>query len=246
MFLASIPTVTKEMAKNVEGLLPIAAGYPASDTPLFVYSYNLLTELLENKEARVLEVCTGHGHLLMALARRFPKSDFLGIEQSNLCWDEAATIPNVRFQCGDAIDLKGQPDGCFDLIIGQATLHHLSNNLGLASREYSRVLKPGGKCIFIFEPLGHNWLVSAVRSIRISMREMVDETNLFLSVLEAFGKNFSETEVACFNLLGYFAKVIRVRKLGFFLRLNACDQFLARLFPFLVRHCANFTVCYTK
>jgi SAM-dependent methyltransferase len=246
MFLASIPTVTKEMAENVGELLTTAGHYPASDAPLFIYSYGLLTEALENKEARVLEVCCGYGQLLMALARRFPKSDFLGIDQNDLSRPEAPKIANVKFQCGDAIDLKGLPDGYFDLIVGQATMHHLSNNLGMASGEYWRVLKPGGKCIFIYEPLGHSWLVAAVRAIRISRRELTDESNLFLSALEAFGKNFSETRVGCFNLIGYFAKIIRIRKPGFFLRLNACDQFLARLFPSLVKHCANFTVCYTK
>jgi SAM-dependent methyltransferase len=246
MFLASIPTVTKEMAEKVGVLLATAGHYPASDAPLFIHSYDLLTEALENKEAHVLEVCSGYGQLLIALARRFPKSDFLGIDQSDLSRPDAAKLPNIKFQNRDAIDLTGLPDGYFDLIIGQATMHHLSNNLGLASKEYLRVLKPGGKCIFIYEPLGHNWLVASVRTIRNSTRERLDESNLFMSALQAFGKDFSETRVGCFNLIGYFAKVIKIRRPGFFLRLNACDQFLARLFPSLVKHCANFTVCYTK
>jgi SAM-dependent methyltransferase len=246
MFLASIPTVTKEMAEKVGVLLTTAGQYPASDAPLFIYSYDLLTEALENKEAHVLEVCSGYGQLLIALAQRFPKSDFLGIEQNDLPRPEAAKLGNLKFQSRDALDLTGLPDGYFDLVIGQATMHHLSNNLGLASKEYLRVLKPGGKCIFIYEPLGHSWLVATVRAIRISMREMIDESNLFMSALKKFGEDFSETQVACFNLIGYFAKVIKIRTPGFFLRLNACDQFLARLFPSLVKHCANFTVCYTK
>lgn len=246
MFYASIPTVTREMAGNVEELLSTAGHYPASDAPLFIYSYNLLTEALKDREARVLEVCSGYGELLMALARRFPKSDFLGVDQNDLPRPEAAKIANIKFQCGDAIDLHRFPDACFDLIIGQATMHHLSNNLGLTRKEYLRVLKPGGKCIFIYEPLGHNWLVASVRTIRTSMRELTDESNLFMSALEGFGEGFSETRVGCFNLLGYFAKVIKTRNPAFFLRVNACDQFLAKLFPSLVRHCANFTVCFTK
>jgi len=246
MFLASIPTVTKEMAEKVGVLLATAGHYPASDAPLFIYSYGLLTEALENKEAHVLEVCSGYGLLLIALAQRFPKSDFLGIDQNDMPRPEVEKLDNIKFQGRDAIDLTGLPDGYFDLVIGQATMHHLSNNLALASKEYLRVLKPGGKCIFIYEPLGHSWLVATVRAIRISMREMTDESNLFMSTLKTFGADFSETQVGCFNLIGYFAKIIKVGSLGFFLRLNACDQFLARLFPSLVKHCANFTVCYTK
>jgi SAM-dependent methyltransferase len=246
MFQASIPTVTEEMASHVEQLLTTAGHYPASDAPLFIYSYNLLAESLENRDARVLEVCCGYGQLLIALARRFPKSTFIGIDQNDLPRPEAASLPNLKFQCGDAIDLTGTPDNHYDMVLGQATMHHLSNNLGLASREYLRVLKPGGKCIFIYEPLGHSWLVATVRVIRTSMKEMLDESNLYLSALETFGQGYSETRVGCFNLLGYFAKVIKVRRPSFFLGLNACDQFLTRLFPSLVRQCANFTVCFTK
>ena len=246
MFSASIPTVTKEMAENVEELLTTAGHYPASDAPLFIYGYNLLAEALENKQARVLEVCCGQGQLLIALARRFPKTDFLGVDHGDRPRLEAANIPNLKFQCRDAIDLTGIPDASYDLIVGQATMHHLSNNLGMASREYLRVLKPGGKCIFIYEPLGHSWLVATVRVIRTSMKEMVDESNLYLSTLKTFGEGFSETRVGCFNLIGYFAKIIRIRRPGFFLQVNACDQVLARIFPALVKHCANFTVCFTK
>jgi SAM-dependent methyltransferase len=246
MFFASIPTVTKEMAGNVEKLLSTVDHYPASDAPLFVYSYNLLTETLENKEAHVLEVGTGYGQLLIALARRFPKSDFIGIDQNELPRPDAEGIPNLKFQQRDAIDLKGLPDDYFDLVVGQATLHHFSNNLELASREYRRVLKPGGKCIFIYEPLGHNWLVATIRVIRTSMHEGIDESNLYLSSLKKFGEGYSETQVGCFNLIGYFAKIILIKRPAFFLRFNAFDQFLTKLFPALVKHCANFTVCFTK
>lgn len=246
MFFASIPTVTEKMAQNVSELLTTAGHYPPSDAPLFIYSYNLLTEILDNKEAHVLEVCSGYGELLMGLARRFPKSDFIGGDQNGLNRPEAEKIPNIKFECADAIDLHRFPDSSFDLIIGQATLHHLANNLEMVRREYWRVLKPGGKCIFIYEPLGHNWIVATVRGIRTSIGEMVDESNLFLSALKSFGADFSKTEVACFNLFGYFAKAIKVRKPGFFLGVNAFDQSLSRLFPALVKHCANFTVCYTK
>jgi len=246
MFFASIPTVTKEMAANVEELLATSGKYPASDAPLFIYSYNLLAQELQNREARVLEVCSGYGHLLIALARRFPRSNFLGVDQNELPRPEADGVSNVKFECGDAIELQRFPDNCFDLVIGQATMHHLSNNLGLASKEYLRVLKPGGKCIFIYEPLGHSWLVATVRTIRISMRELTDESNLFLSALQAFGEGFSETRVECFNLIGYFAKVVTIRNPAFFLGLNAFDQSLTKIFPSLVRQCANFTVCFTK
>jgi tRNA G46 methylase TrmB len=122
MFSATIPAVKKEMTENVGELLATASEYHASDAPLFIYSYSLLIEALQNKEARVLEVCSGAGRLLIALARRFPKSDFLGIERYDRPRSGAAEIANVKFSSADAIDLQGVPDNHYDLVFGQATL----------------------------------------------------------------------------------------------------------------------------
>src|SRR5271154_1563786 len=99
MFTASIPTVTKEMTRNVGDLLTTASDYHASDAPLFIYSYNLLIDPPQNKQARVLEVCCGQGRLLLALAQRFPQSDFLGIEHYDRPRPEAEKITNAKFTC---------------------------------------------------------------------------------------------------------------------------------------------------
>ena len=50
MFLASIPTVTKEMTENIGELLTTAGHYPASDAPLFIYSYKDLGTSADTNE----------------------------------------------------------------------------------------------------------------------------------------------------------------------------------------------------
>jgi len=45
------------------------------------------------------------------------------------------------------------PDGLFDLVLGVAILHH--TDVSMVEQEIKRVLKPGGRAIFI-EPLAHN------------------------------------------------------------------------------------------
>lgn len=49
---------------------------------------------------------------------------------------------------------------CFDVVFGRAILHHLDVDLGWF--DISRVLKPGGKAVFI-EPMGMNPLLNFVR-----------------------------------------------------------------------------------
>lgn len=54
------------------------------------------------------------------------------------------------------------PDNMFDLVVGQSILHHL--DWQIAIRELERILKPGGKAVFI-EPLGDNPMAKLMRLV---------------------------------------------------------------------------------
>lgn len=73
----------------------------------------------------------------------------------------------VDFRAGDA-HATGYPDDAFDLIVGNAIIHHL--DIPRALRELRRILRPGGRAVFN-EPLAHNpllrigrWLTPAART----------------------------------------------------------------------------------
>ena len=227
------------------------AHYPFSDTALFREAYEALAGL-DLKERTVIEVCCGEGSLAAWLANIHPGAMVHGIDY----WEghvETARrlhghLPNLHFRSGDALRLDDFADGSVGLVVGQATLHHLSNNLPGAAREFSRILESGGHCIFIFEPLGHNPLFAAIRGILNSRRQWIDESMLFVGALEEFGKSFATCSIRYHNLLNYAAKLLPRKRI---LRpipeaLRKLDRTLLDRCPRLRRHAANCNIFYRK
>jgi SAM-dependent methyltransferase len=230
-------------------LLKGGRNYPASDRIIFEEGYAELCRIdLAGKEA--LEICGGHGELAFNLAKTFPQARVTGLDlyvseqPAKEGW--LTQCPNLSYVAGTAFDLSRFPPNSLDLIWGQAALHHLAHSTGDLGKEAMRVLKPGGRLVFIFEPLGHNLLVAAIRAMRMSLAEMVDESNLFLSQIEKMAAPFSLCEVQVFNLLGYPMKAFSDRLLGLNRLVEGADAFLFRYFPWLRRYAANCNIILTK
>lgn len=226
--------------------------YPPTDFPLFCRGYEeLCRKDLSGKLA--IELACGRGDLAVCLAARFPKARIIAVDrypEAGAAIREAhnrGEVPNLEYQCGDALDLSFASDCSADLVFGQAALHHLAHNMAALSVESCRVLTPGGRLLFLFEPLGHNWIVSCVRAIQISRYQMCDESNLFESVFREILRNFSSCEVQTFNLSGYFLKglkgdlAVRVTRLA-----NKLDRLLGRLFKKTSQFGANANVIFYK
>lgn len=232
------------------GMLSAVGGFPPSDRPLFLAGYSELCRI-DLTGRRVLEICGGGGKLAGALAEVFPGGEVIGLDlyaadgpevEERLC-----RLPGLSYVAGDAFDLAGYPDGHFDLIFGQAALHHLAHDLRGLCRGVLRVLKPGGRLIFIFEPLGHNLLVAAIRGARMARHEFEDESNLFCSQFEKMlAEGFSQCEVQVMNLLGYPMKAFSDRLGGLCRLVQRTDAWLFRRFPKLLRYGANCNVVLTR
>ena len=226
--------------------------YAPSDRPLFVAGYNALCAV-DLTGRRALEVCCGRGELAVELARAFPGAAVIANDRyptAGKLIREAhgrGEVSNLAYECGDALDLSRHSDGSLDLVFGQAALHHLAHDVPAVGREYSRVLRPGARLIFIFEPLGHNPVVAMIRAWRVSREEMGDESNVFLGMLEEIGESFSRCEVQVFNLFGYPLKGLKGR-FGETLATasHRLDSALIGRFPRLARYAANFNVIFTR
>jgi SAM-dependent methyltransferase len=230
-------------------ILQAAKKYPLSDAPLFEAGYGELCRIdLAGKAA--LEICGGHGELAFQLAKAFPEAQVTGLDlyvpeqPAKEGW--LTQCPNLSYVAGSAFDLSRFPPNSLDLIWGQAALHHLAHSTEDLGREALRVLKPRGRLVFIFEPLGHNLLVAAIRAMRMSWAEMVDESNLFLSQIEKLAAPFSACEVQVFNLLGYPMKAFSDRVPGLNRLVELADDFLFRNFAGTRRYAANCNIIFSK
>ncbi len=229
--------------------MPGVGGFPPSDRPLFLAGYSELCRVDLNGK-RALEICGGFGKLAAGLAWNFPQAEVIGLDLYAAGGPEVEAylnrLPGLSFVAGDAFDLSGYEESSFDLVWGQAALHHLAHDLEGLTRQVSRVLKPGGRFVFIFEPMGHNLLVAAIRAVRMAQGELGDESNLYLSQFEKMANDFTSCEVQMFNLLGYPMKGVSDRFRLLSDAVQKIDSWLFRNFPKLLRYGANCNVIFTK
>jgi SAM-dependent methyltransferase len=167
--------------------------------------YHELVAAAARPGAQVLEYGCGPGERAVALARSGARVH--GIDISPVAIDlararaageppGAATAFSVMD--AEALDL---PSGSVDVVCGTSILHHL--DLTRAYAEIARVLRPGGRAVFL-EPLGHNPAINAYRRLTPRLRT-ADEHPLLLGDLAAAGAWFGRRSVEHFTLLSIAA-----------------------------------------
>jgi SAM-dependent methyltransferase len=95
---------------------------------------------------RLLELGCGTG-LFTELVQRATGASIIATDLSpELLAEARERLPQVEFRIEDAHRLSF-PDACFDAVYGSSILHHLE--IGRALDEIRRVLRPGGRMVFV-------------------------------------------------------------------------------------------------
>jgi SAM-dependent methyltransferase len=143
----------------------------------------------------------------------------------------AGVEAEFRAMDAEALDF---PDHTFDVICGNAILHHL--DLERSFFEVARTLKPDGVAIFM-EPLGHNPLINLKRRMTPTLRTP-DEHPLKMSDFAVARRHFGSVEVHAYHLLSLAA--VPLRRAANFPRivagLDRVDAALFRWLPFSARY----------
>lgn len=136
----------EKMEREGWGKPTIAKGYADGFSHATERVAPLLADAVEARpDARILDLCTGHGVVAAALAQRGAK--VTGLDFSDAMIELARRrVPDVEFVQGDAMDLNFA-DASFDAVtIGFGVPHFPDPAIGLV--EAARVLKPRGPIAF--------------------------------------------------------------------------------------------------
>jgi ubiquinone/menaquinone biosynthesis C-methylase UbiE len=154
-----------------------------------------LQRLPDLKGARILDIGVGDGQSSVLMARA--GAEVTGIDVSGEALTRAAELAR---RCGvhpKFVRMPGEelrfPDQTFDAILCMSVYHHM--DLERATREFVRVLRPGGRVVMI-EPLATNppaWLYRRVG--RLFAREATsEETPLRVADLKALRSHFRQVQ----------------------------------------------------
>ena len=117
---------------------------------------------------RVLDIGSGSGDTLLALAEHFPDAQLVGADLCQPLLDisrqraaERGQTNRVRFENASATELPFD-DAHFDAVFSQDTLHMVDDPVRMLN-ECARVLKPGG--VALVRVIRRSWLLSCLEGV---------------------------------------------------------------------------------
>jgi SAM-dependent methyltransferase len=196
---------------------------------------------------RILEIGAGMGWAAIVLAHRGAQvvaTDVsrVGLDIAQQRIDKSGVAGSVCVEVAAAERLD-YPDASFDAIFGRAVLHHL--DLESAAAEMARVLKPGGRAVFL-EPLSENPILDLVRDYvpYPGKKSPVGHRGVTYPLIREGGKPFARDDVREFYLTSMlnraFGHDTSLRPLERF------DDWLLRRVRPLRRYCRYCVVTYVK
>jgi 2-polyprenyl-3-methyl-5-hydroxy-6-metoxy-1,4-benzoquinol methylase len=216
---------------------------------------------------QLLELGFGRGDLSVWLAQQ--GALVTGVELGQDLVSAASTLASLNgvscdFRQGNISDLTGIASDAFDIVVGIAILHHLSQVDVLKTlTECQRVLKPGGIAVFVETVENSRWfdllqnLIPAGKNNSAYYRPSIlnrrrwkeyiaalDERAMTnQELLSAGNRLFRTTSITSY---GFLIRLARLFGPSSAKPLMAIDRFLFRFLPPLRRYCRMVLVAYTR
>jgi 2-polyprenyl-3-methyl-5-hydroxy-6-metoxy-1,4-benzoquinol methylase len=145
--------------------------------------------------ARVLDIGVGEGQSSVLMARA--GANVTGIDVSGEALERARELARRCGVAADFLRMAGEdlhfPDASFDAILCMSAYHHM--DLERATREFVRVLRPGGRVVMV-EPMATNppaWLYRRIGGL-FAREATSDERPLKVADLQVLRKYFRRVE----------------------------------------------------
>ena len=187
--------------------------------------FNFLKKYSSN--SNILDYGCGIGNSLKKVIEFKPKK-VTGIDISDISIQKAKKIIkttnfNVDLLVDNCEKTKFE-DNTFDIVYGTGILHHL--NIEICLKEIHRILKPGGKFLFI-EPLGTNPLINFYRRLTPKSRS-IDEHPLVEKDFNLIKNKFVNSKIKFYGFLTliFFPIYFSPKNSIVFKILKEFDQFL--------------------
>ncbi len=156
------------------------------------------------KGKKVLDLGCGFGETAVYWALKGADVEAIDISSKSIALAKKLAAKNkvwknCKFQTMTAENLKFK-DQYFDYVFGNGVLHHV--DLNKAAKEIYRVLKPGGKGIFV-EPLAYNPIINIYRIIADTVRTPMEKPLTFKQIdsMAKFFTTVAHREYECLTLI---------------------------------------------
>jgi len=131
------------------------------------------------------------------------------------------------------------PDRTFDAVLGKQILHHL--DMKIAVPEIARVLRPGGRAVFL-EPLIHNPILEGYRRLTPHLRSPTERALSMgdIAWMGSYFRTHRHREFILFSILPVLAATLAWRRRGLAAwqqRLQRLDRTLLDALPWVGRYC---------
>lgn len=190
------------------------------------------------KGKQVLEVGCGSGKMSALLAASGAKVTAFDLSPISIdvartrgMINELDSLMQLAVAAGERLPFA---NNSFDILFGRAILHHLDVSMG--AEEIYRVLKPGGKAVFI-EPMGMNPILNYVRdNIPYADKNPVgDDEPLNYRQIKQWGEPFDKFEYREVHLLGMVERAFGYKRRVRLPILHKTDNAIRKLLPFMRR-----------